>query len=64
MNNIDLFMGEKLNFWIELKRHSKSLNADKLLREIAELRSKVSYYEERIDEMSNFKQLINSKKII
>lgn len=50
------FMGESIDFWITLKARSEGLGACDLITEIASLRSKVSFYESRIDQMNKFMQ--------
>jgi len=53
-----LFLGKPVSYWEELDRQAQPLNCDRLIHEIAELRAKVSFYESRITEMSNFKRLL------
>lgn len=57
MRNITTFYGEPLDFWIELKRQSEEMNFCHLIKEIAELRSKVNFYESRIKELSKFMEI-------
>lgn len=42
-----MILGEKLAFWIELKRQSEALGYDNLIREIVKLRARVSFLEDR-----------------
>lgn len=51
------YMGHSVNYWIELQKKAEKLDAVKWLEEIAELRAKVSFYESRIQEMDNFRNL-------
>jgi hypothetical protein len=49
-----MFLGEEYEFWLALKERADRLDATNLIREIAVLRSKVSFYESRIKAMSTF----------
>lgn len=51
---MDTFMGQSIAYWVELHKKARILNVVKWLEEIAELRAKVSFYESRIKEMTNF----------
>lgn len=60
---IDMFLGESIGFWIEIK---KKIDADEdymeiklLIEENCNLRAKVSYYEDRIKALNSF---MESKK--
>lgn len=48
------FLGQPIRYWLELKRIHEEKNDEHLIREIADLRSKVSFYESRISELSKF----------
>jgi hypothetical protein len=50
-----LFLGEPVDYWMELQRHAEDLQVTKLLAEIASLRARVSFYEARIAEMERFR---------
>jgi len=56
----DTFLGHPIRYWMELGRRVDELpfDAAKLLKEIAELRAKVSFYESRITEMEEFKKKV------
>lgn len=46
------FLGHTAKYWLELQRRvDEEINAPRLLEEIVELRSKISLYESRIEEM-------------
>ena len=53
---IDKFLGQSFNFWIEVKEGLDKKGTVELIQEIADLRSKVSFYESRINQLSNFMQ--------
>lgn len=55
-----LFLGEKIPYWVELKAKAEKLDVCNYIKEIAELRAKVSFYESRIDEITTFKNLFNN----
>jgi hypothetical protein len=54
----DVFCGHPVSYWFELEKiindKSKDFNAEYLIREISDLRSKVSFYESRINELNIF----------
>jgi hypothetical protein len=54
----DVFCGHPVSYWLELKKiindKSKDFNAEYLIQEISDLRSKVSFYESRINELNIF----------
>lgn len=54
MDNITTFLGEPVSYWIELQRRAETLDCVKLISEIADLYSKVGFYERRIKELSEF----------
>lgn len=54
--NVGLFMGKPPSYWIELQVQAESLKAVTLIEEIAILRSKVSFYEARLDQMNEFRK--------
>jgi len=47
-------MGENVSYWMEAKRQIETIEADHLFREIAKLRAKVSFYENRLKELNDF----------
>lgn len=49
---LDKYLGEKPNFWLELKKDAEKEGKTNYIREIANLRGKISFYESRIKEMS------------
>lgn len=52
------YMGHDINYWLELQKKADTLDVVKWLEEVAELRAKVSFYESRIKEMSEFSKVI------
>ena len=57
MAEIIQFMGKPIGYWLELQERAEELGAVDLLAEVAELRAKISYYESRIRQMSDFMQI-------
>lgn len=53
---IDEFLGHPYNYWVELEKRVVTLEATKWLQEIADLSSKVYFYESRLKEMEEFKK--------
>lgn len=53
----DLFLGKPIIYWIELQKGTAEKNRVELILEIADLRSKVSFYESRIIILNEFMQL-------
>ncbi len=56
MHTITTFLGENVDFWVELKTHADSLDVTRLISEIATLRAKVSFYESRLADMEMFRK--------
>ena len=59
---MDTFLGRPVKYWCELqikfdKEHARPLETADLLEEIALLRAKVSYYEDRIRQMAAFAKI-------
>lgn len=52
----DTFLGHTPQYWLELERKARELDAVDYIDEIATLRGKVSFYEDRITKMHNFMQ--------
>jgi len=52
-----LYMGMPHEFWAELKEWSDDRGYTDLIQEVATLRSKISFYESRIDQMANFMKI-------
>lgn len=55
-----MLMGKPYAYWLELEQRAEQLNTSstsvpKLFQEIAELRGKVSFYENRVREMNVFR---------
>lgn len=48
------FLGESMEFWLELKQRTESENTTKLYREIAVLRAENSFLKARIKEINDF----------
>jgi ubiquinone biosynthesis protein UbiJ len=57
MNEPAKFLGEDITYWLELRQLAGKMEANELIKEIAELRSKVSFYESRIKQMNQFANL-------
>lgn len=51
---MDTFLGHSVKYWLELERKAETLNVINWLEEIAELGSKVNFYESRIKQMNEF----------
>jgi hypothetical protein len=51
------FFGHNTEYWLELERQAKLENKCNLIEEIATLRSKVSFYESRIQQLTDFMKL-------
>ena len=50
-----MFCGHPFSYWLELERRFKNgypLSQSRLIEEIADLRGRVSFYEDRIKEMA------------
>ena len=60
INMENRFLGEEIDFWLELKEKAEKLDKVDCVREIAYLRAKVSFYESRLDEINNFKNRLNN----
>ena len=58
-----MFLGEDIKYWLTLKSKAEELGVADLIREIAGLRAKVSYYEARLDEMNRFRQICKESHI-
>lgn len=54
----DLYLGKTMKYWLELERLPREMKYEGLILEIANLRSKVSFYESRIEEMARFAELV------
>jgi len=54
---VDCFLGESVDFWAEVKKDLHKKGKMELTREIVELRSKVSFYESRIKQLSDFMKI-------
>lgn len=52
-----MFLGKTTEYWLELERQADTLNVPHLIREVASLRSKISFYESRIQDLSTFMKL-------
>lgn len=54
------FMGKPVSYWAELDREVKKLNLESLLKENASLRARVSFYEDKLKEMEQFRNFMLS----
>lgn len=52
----DRFLGETIDFWMEMKKGIDEKNTRELLREVVDLRGKISFYESRIEQMNTLKE--------
>lgn len=48
---MDKFLGHDIKYWIELEKRAEELAVTDFIKEIADLRGKVSFYEDRIIQM-------------
>ena len=48
------FLGESVEFWLELKRRTDLENTTKLYRELAVLRAQNSFIKSRLEEINEF----------
>jgi hypothetical protein len=53
------FLGHNMSYWLEVQKNIEKLDIVDYLKEIGDLRAKVSFYESRIDEMNKFKAKYN-----
>jgi len=51
------FLGKPMDYWLALDLDIKEMNAENMVHEIAKLRSKVSFYEARVNELNTFMQI-------
>ncbi len=49
----DQFLGKPIKYWIELDKNIKEMSYEGLIKELVELRGKISFYESRIQEINN-----------
>lgn len=54
------FMGKPIHYWTELKHKADELNLESLLKDNANLRSRVSFYEDKMAEMERFRKFMLS----
>jgi len=59
--NIMHVMGHPVDYWMELKRNT-DVSKEDLITENAVLRAKVSYYEDKIQAMVDFKENQDGKR--
>ena len=57
----DLFLGKPVDYWLALQERAECLNVTGLLDEVASLNARVSYYERRFDEISEFRTHTNKR---
>lgn len=58
---MDTFLGKPFRYWMELQQRVNELNYEKLMDDIVILSAKVSFYESRIKELSEFKIYLEKK---
>jgi hypothetical protein len=51
MDKDTLFMGHKIDYWLELEQRANTLDSSKWIEEISKLRGKISFYESRVKQM-------------
>lgn len=51
-SNDPLYLGEKASYWLALKQRAEELDLVNLIREIADLHARVTFYEDRIKQMA------------
>lgn len=54
------FLGHPVNYWVELQKQAQKLNLESLLADNASLRSRVSFYEDKLKEMEQFRKFMLS----
>ena len=47
----NLYLGENVNFWLELRARTDIANTRHLIREIADLKGKLSFVKQRVEEI-------------
>lgn len=64
MFDSNFFLGEPLSYWVELKRLVTEVppEVNDLIRENASLRAKVTYYEDKIRQMSNYGSTVDGSR--
>jgi len=62
MKCIDTFLGKPIKYWFELQRNAEKLYVVDYIAEIAELRAKVNFYEDRIEQINKFKEHLSQSK--
>jgi hypothetical protein len=60
---METFLGEQIDFWIELKNTADASNTTLLIKEIASLRARVSFYEDRVKDMGRFRETVLSQEL-
>jgi hypothetical protein len=55
------FLGHSIGYWLELESLVVQKGVSRLIQEIVDLRSKVSFYESRVEEMERFRKLADSE---
>ena len=58
MGGVDLYLGEPAEFWLELRRQADVGDTLALIREVASLRARCSFYESRIAQMDQFRRTV------
>lgn len=59
---MNMFLGEDVNFWHALKSRAENLGVVGLIREIAFLRAKVSFYEDRVHQINVFRDTLEGEQ--
>lgn len=57
-----LFLGKTISYWVELNKRVEELNVEDLIKELAELHSKVSFYEHKLDQINDFRKHFNNQQ--
>jgi hypothetical protein len=58
---VELFLGHPVSYWIELEKQAKTMNLTSLIEELARLRGFVDLYEDRIKELYLVSELRHAK---
>jgi hypothetical protein len=57
------FLGHDVEYWIELQSMVDKIDGTTLMSENAKLRAKVSYYEQCIKEMNDYREHVNKMSV-
>jgi hypothetical protein len=57
MEDLAKFMGYPVDYWLELQKQAKEMKTVGLIEEIAKLRGKLNFYESRIQQMEDMRNM-------